>query len=82
MERVKISQEDLTTINELKEKYNSLVLSAGTTHYELVILQDRKLKIEDQMRQLREDEDIVYQQLTAKYGEGTLSLETGELIKS
>jgi FtsZ-binding cell division protein ZapB len=82
METVKLTQEEIEKIQQLKDKFNEAISTIGLLQYQIVDLQDRKAIVEAQLLQMRNQEQELYKQLVDNYGEGTLSLETGELVKN
>jgi hypothetical protein len=68
----KLTNEELQTIRDIKQEYNNLALSLG----ELVIQKSRLL---ESQKLLSEKEDILAKQLTEKYGQGTINIDTGEI---
>ena len=69
---VKLSQEELQTIKDGNDKITRLVFSLGQ-------LELQKDQIKEELTKAQEDQDTFGTVLFKKYGEGNISLETGEL---
>ena len=81
METIKLTTEEVTTITDLRENFNKQVLTLGTIDYQILTLQDQKQTIENTLRQVRDEEQDLYNKLVEKYGQGYISLETEEFIR-
>lgn len=81
METIKLTSQEVTTITDLRENFNKQVLTLGTINYQILTLDDQKQTIENTLRQIRDEEQELYNQLVEKYGQGYISLETQEFIR-
>jgi len=81
METTKLIQEEIDSITNLKQEFNQLINTTGLIEYEILDLTEKKKIIGQQLLAVRSQEQEIYKQLVDKYGEGTLSLDTGEFIK-
>jgi hypothetical protein len=70
-ETKKLTPEELQTIISTREEYGNIVISLGELEIE-------KSDLIDRQKQLKQRELKIAQELTAKYGEGTIDIETGE----
>lgn len=82
METVKLTQPEIQAIEKLKEQFAEKVNNLGVLHYQLLDIQQRKAEVEKELLQIRDRELTLYKELTEKYGEGTILLETGEFVKN
>ncbi len=82
METVKLTQLEIQAIEKLKEQFAEKVNNLGVLHYQLLDIQQRKAEVEKELLQIRDRELTLYKELTEKYGEGTILLETGEFVKN
>ena len=73
----KFSQEELDKINEIKSNYDTITLRMGQLHFELDSLTKEKNSLEAAFDENRESEVAFAQQLTQKYGKGSLDISTG-----
>jgi len=67
----KLTAEELQSVVSVREEYSSLVIALGELEIE-------KAELLDNQRKLKQRELTIAQELTAKYGEGTIDIETGE----
>ena len=82
METVKLTQQELEKIEQLRGSFTQAVSSLGLIHYQILELQTRREQVEQELAAIAAEERTIYDQLVVTYGEGMLSLETGEFIKS
>jgi len=74
---IKFSTEELDSIARIKQSYDSLTLRMGQIHFELKSLDKEKDNVESLFNKNRDDEVQFAQDLTTKYGKGSLDIETG-----
>lgn len=77
-----ISQEELTKITALQEQYAEITAKLGQVHIEQLNLKIYQNTLETNYQALKEQENALGQELNAKYGDGTLNLQTGEFTAS
>ena len=82
MEKIKLSEQELQQIETLRQTFAQSVNTLGLIHYQILELQSRKEKVESELLDITKQEQTVYNELVAKYGEGSLSLQTGEFVKN
>jgi len=68
----KLTAEELQSVISIREEYTNIALALG----EIEIEKDQLL---EKLKKVKENELIVAQQLTSKYGEGTIDVSTGEI---
>jgi hypothetical protein len=73
-----LSNEELDSLKNLKEQYNQTSLTLGRIELEIFNLIEEKEKIKQQFFDLKNQELELVNQIKTKYGEGSISLETGE----
>jgi len=73
----KFSQEELDKISEIKSNYDAITLRMGQLHFELDSLNKEKASLEVAFDENRQSEVAFAQQLTQKYGKGSLDISTG-----
>ena len=78
MENKVLTKEEIQTLTELKEKYNKLVIVLGETEAQIMDLKLRKEQIKSNLITLKQDEIKIGKELEEKYGNGTISLESGK----
>lgn len=80
----KFSDEDMTKLKALQDRFNNIVLQFGQVDIEIIKnnneqirLKDLKLKLEEDFGILKTDEQAMASELTKKYGAGILDPTTG-----
>jgi hypothetical protein len=68
----KLTEEELASLKNLRAEYNTLVMALG----ELSI---RKSRLLEEQKILAEKENNLAKQLTDKYGQGSINIDTGEI---
>jgi hypothetical protein len=86
MENKKISQEELEQIQKLSQSYQQTIFDIGTLERDIMVMekqissyQETKKILLSDLNKLSEKEQEIMKSLQDKYGEGNLSLETGEI---
>ena len=77
MEQTKLSQEELNTLLQLQENQNRIITSLGQLEYNIQLLELQKDKLTEQIEELKKSETKIGQDLTAKYGNGSVDLNSG-----
>jgi predicted transcriptional regulator len=75
-----LTNEELDSLKSLKEQYNQLALVLGRVELEILNLIEEKEKIKQQFSDLKNQELDLVDKIKTKYGEGSVSLETGEFL--
>jgi hypothetical protein len=68
----KLTEEELQQIKDIKQQYANLTLALGE-------IELQKFQLLGTQSQLFESETKIVKQLTEKYGEGTINIQTGEI---
>lgn len=79
METKVLTQEELTQLRNLREQQNNLLMDLGSIEYRMTLLDQTKNELKAQVIDLEKMNNELGAQLTEKYGNGTLNLETGEI---
>lgn len=79
--QIKLSQEELQSLKSLQEKQNQLVVKFGQLEYEIQSLELQKETAIDQLNKLKKEEELIGNQLTQKYGNGSIDVESGFFTK-
>lgn len=82
VEQTKLSQEELSTLNQLQDTQNKIIGNLGQLEYNIQLLELQKEKLTEQIEELKKSETKVGEELTKKYGNGTVDLESGVFTKS
>ena len=79
METKVLTQEELTQLRDLQTKQNSLLMDLGSIEYRMSLLEQTKIELKSQVLEIEKLNIQLGAQLTEKYGNGNLNLETGEI---
>jgi len=82
MEQTKLSQEELDTLNQLQQTQINIINSLGQLEYNIQLLELQKENLTEQIEELKKTEVKIGQDLTAKYGNGSVDLTSGTFTKS
>ena len=80
MEKKVLTQEEIDKIKKLKDRFEDLTIVAGNIEIQIMNLQLQKDQIKSNLQQLQQQEKVIAQELEKKYGDGTISLESGEFL--
>tara|TARA_B110000967_G_scaffold85392_1_gene87935 strand:- start:319 stop:570 length:252 start_codon:yes stop_codon:yes gene_type:complete len=80
MEKKVLTQEEIDKIKKLKDQFEDLTGVAGNVEIQIMNLQLQKDQIKSNLQQLQQQEKVIAQELEEKYGDGTISLESGEFL--
>jgi competence protein ComGC len=82
MEKQVLTQEEIQKVTNLRQQFNELVNVIGNIEVQIMDFQLKKENLKSSLQQLQEQELIVAKELEEKYGQGTISIETGEFLPS
>jgi len=82
MEQIKLSQEELNVLNDLQSTQNQIIANLGQLEYNIQLLELQKEKLTEQIEELKKSETKVGQDLTQKYGNGSIDLNSGVFTKT
>jgi stress response protein YsnF len=82
MEKQVLTQEEIQKLTELKSQFNELVGVVGNVEIQLMDLQLKKEQLKSSLQSLQQQEIAIAKELEDKYGQGSISLETGEFLPS
>ena len=80
MEKKVLTQEEIDKIKKLKDQFEDLTINAGNIEIQIMNLQLQKDQMKSNFQQLQQQEKVIAQELEEKYGDGTISLESGEFL--
>ncbi|MCP4267094.1 MAG: hypothetical protein GY777_16240 [Candidatus Brocadiaceae bacterium] len=78
MEKKVLTKEEIKTLTDIQERYKKLVEVLGENEFQLMNLELRKDQIKSNLVLIKEEEIKIGKELEEKYGNGTISLESGE----
>jgi|TARA_R110002049_G_scaffold226229_1_gene398283 hypothetical protein len=82
MDEIKLSEEELNKLIHLQETQNQIIDNLGQIEYNIQVLELQKEKLTEKIEQLKKSEVKVGQDLTEKYGNGSISLNSGTFTKA
>jgi hypothetical protein len=74
----KFTEEELTTLKTIQSKSQEATLKCGQLYLSKLRLEAQEKFLQDQIKELEQEEVQFAQQLTNKYGKGSIDIETGE----
>jgi hypothetical protein len=80
METKVLTSEELQSLRDLNEKQINLISTLGQIEYQIILLNKQKESLKNQIEVIESENIKLGKTLTEKYGDGNLSLETGEVI--
>lgn len=81
-EQITLSQEELDSIKQLQQQQQDLITKFGTLEYQIQLLELQKDQLVDAIGKLQQDEIKIGNELTQKYGNGTVNLDSGTFAKT
>lgn len=82
MEKTFITEEEKARFEKLRQSEEQVVIGLGQIEYQIQLLELDKEYFIDQLSQLREAQSSLGKELTEKYGDGNINLDTGEFVKA
>ena len=80
MEKVVLLQDEIDKLKGLKEEFQQLTNVVGQIEIQIMNLQLRKEELKLNLQQIQQQEVVLAKELEDKYGNGTISLESGEFL--
>jgi|TARA_B100001094_G_C18126209_1_gene769626 hypothetical protein len=74
----KFTEEELTTLKNIQSKSQAATLKCGQLYLNKLRLEEQEKFLQNQVKELEQEEAQVAQQLTNKYGKGSIDIDTGE----
>lgn len=78
---MKLTDSEILQIKELQEQQDSLITTFGQLEYQIQLLGIQKKKLIEDLEKIRKKEKDIAQELTQKYGNGTINIEEGIFTK-
>lgn len=76
-----LTQEELQSLQTLRQEYDTLIYQMGLTYVEQLNLDTQKQIFIDSLKELDSKQGTLLQTLEDKYGKGQIDLNTGEINK-
>ena len=80
MEKKVLTEEEINKLKELRKQFEELTNVVGSTEIQIMNLQIRKEQLKINLQNLQQQELVLAKELEEKYGDGTISLESGEFL--
>lgn len=77
MAEMKFSEEELKSIKSLRDEYSELSIALGQLEIEKLLIKSKEDNLHSIFNSVLEKERKIIQDLNAKYGVGSLNLDTG-----
>lgn len=81
MKKIVLTQEEISDLKSIQEQNSQLIISFGQIEVATQNLEAQKLELKNQLQVLKNKENELAQSLQAKYGDGSINIETGEFTK-
>lgn len=81
-EQIQLSQEELDNIKLLQTTQHNLISRFGQVEYQLQVLEAQKNELVTSLARLQEEETNLGNTLTAKYGNGSINIDSGLFTKT
>ncbi len=81
-EEVKFTEEELGKINSIRENYLNIQNSFGQVKMAKMRLNQQEQDLENNLNEIQSEESKFLEEITKKYGQGTLNPETGVFTKN
>jgi hypothetical protein len=82
MENVmKLTEQELQQIKDIQQQQETLIGNFGQLEYQIQLLELQKEKLVEQLESTRNKETEIANQLSEKYGNGTINIEEGTFTK-
>lgn len=80
MKKIVLLQDEIDKLKGLKEEFQQLTNVVGQIEIQIMNLQLRKEELKLNLQQIQQQEVVLAKELEDKYGNGTISLESGEFL--
>ena len=74
----KFTEEELTSLKTIQSKIQEATLKCGQLYLSKIRLEEQEKFLHSQIKELEQEEAQIAQQLSNKYGKGSIDIETGE----
>ncbi len=78
--KVILEKNEIEELSNLKQKFQDLVIVIGNAELQLIEINKRKKTLEKALDSIQEEEKVLAKKLEEKYGQGTISLDSGEFL--
>jgi len=81
-EQIKLSEEEINYIKQLQQQQQDLITRFGQLEYQIQLLELQKDQLVETVGKLQQEENKIGNELTQKYGNGTVNLDSGMFTKT
>ena len=79
-EKKVLTQEEISSLKKLKTDFINITTKIGEVEISLINLKRGKKELEETLLKIQDEEKVLANSLEKKYGQGSISLETGEFL--
>jgi len=79
-EKIKFSDEELSKLKDIQTEFASVISALGQIEAQTINIDNQKSFLVSRYNEIQKKQNELAQEFSAKYGTGTLNLETGEFI--
>ena len=80
MEKKVLTEAEVSSLKDLKQQYRDLTETTGVIEMQIISLEIKKEQIKEKLKSLQQEEIKLAKELEEKYGNGEISLESGEFL--
>lgn len=80
MEKKVLTEDEMAGLTDLRSRFQSLTQNIGNVEVQILSLNIQKESYVDELKNIKDQELTLAKGLEEKYGQGTVSLETGEFL--
>tara|TARA_B100000963_G_C22489212_1_gene608450 strand:- start:87 stop:344 length:258 start_codon:yes stop_codon:yes gene_type:complete len=82
MEKTKkvLEKEEISKLKGLRQNFTDLTTTIGNIEIQIMNLEIQKDKLKENLLNLQKEESVLAKKLEDKYGEGSISLDSGEFL--
>jgi len=80
MEKKVLTSDEVSSLKDLKKQYRDLTEATGVIEMQKINLEIKKEQIKEKLKSLQQREIKLAKELEEKYGNGEISLESGEFL--
>ena len=82
MEKKVLTNEEVSALKDVKKQYRDLTEATGVIEIQKITIELKKEQIKEKLKSLQQEEIKLARKLEEKYGNGEISLESGEFLPS
>tara|TARA_Y100000361_G_C11119928_1_gene322616 strand:+ start:863 stop:1111 length:249 start_codon:yes stop_codon:yes gene_type:complete len=80
MSKKVLTQDEISSLKKLKTDFINITTKIGEVEISLINLKRGKKELEETLLKIQDEEKVLANSLEKKYGQGSISLETGEFL--